>query len=123
MNQKKKTISKIFSLTEDTEITHRILIESYSRLFDQYAQIVRIEKRQAYYNLNEKLNYYRVKLLAITIEISTLVSNERFDQLNDLLNMINLVLIEFFVRNLSIKHLSLIFENKIGIFFSKFFRI
>ncbi len=84
-------------MTEYIEIIHRTIIESYSHFFDQYVQLVRIEKKQLYYNLNEKLNYYRVKLIAFTIEISNLVSNDRFDQLNDLLNMINLVLIEFYV--------------------------
>ena len=73
------------------------MIESYQFFTDQNAQIARIELKQSFYNLKEKLIYLKVKFEAFHIELDNILLNNKYDKLDYLLVQIILTMIDFYV--------------------------
>lgn len=85
------------SLNDNLIIINKFLIESYELIADQFASNTKIEFKQAYFNLQEKLRYYKVKFEAMSIQISHIVVDDKLEELPDLLEKIIFIIIELYV--------------------------
>jgi hypothetical protein len=74
------------------------VIDSYDLLMDEYIQIVKIERRQFFYNLKEKLTYFKLKFQAFLIEINIFLLNNLFDKFDSIFMKFVFNLIEFYVN-------------------------
>lgn len=76
----------------------KTVIESYDLIIDQYTQLVLIEKKQHFYNLKEKIDFYKNKLAAFLIEIDSFILNRMFDKFDSLFQRLAGSIIELYVK-------------------------
>lgn len=82
------------SLKSKLEIVSKCLIDSFDTMIEQTIQAVLIDKKQNFYNMKEKLNFYKTKLDSFIIAIeSSLLQEDPTSHLKQL----SVVIIETFV--------------------------
>lgn len=82
------------SLKSKLEIVSKCLIDSFDTIIEQTIQAVLIDKKQNFYNMKEKLNFYKTKLDSFIIAIeSSLLQEDPTSHLKQL----SVVIIETFV--------------------------
>lgn len=91
------------------EVLGSVIIKSLQFYANQNAQLARVEQKQIYLSLKEKLNFFMVKFQAFIIELDNIVQNNRYYALNDLLSKIITSIIEFYVRNYILNFRNIIF--------------
>lgn len=106
-----KLIQEIKILKLNLECIYEMIIESFIHYANKYVELTKVELKQIFFNLKEKLNYFKTKLKAFCIELDTLILENNYNQLDDLLCQIIATLVEFYV--------SIIFNLILNIKFSK----
>lgn len=92
-----KLLKEINILKLNIEIIYGIIIDSFSHYAAKYAELAKVDLKQIFYNLKEKLNYFKTKFRAFCIELDTLILNNEFYRFDDLLCQIMVALVEFYV--------------------------
>ena len=96
-DQEKLTV-KLNSLKNHLRSLILNVIEGYQKIANQYALSVKIECKQAFFNLQEKLLYYRVKFESFIIEIDTIQQEDKLHVFEDFFDTLIAALIEFYVK-------------------------
>jgi hypothetical protein len=74
------------------------VIEGYHKILNQYAQSVRIELKQKFYNLNEKFLYYKLKFESYVNELNNFEISYSQNNFKEFLVKFISNIIEFYVR-------------------------
>lgn len=70
LNDNMQANSLVPSLKSKLKQINSCIIEGYHKILNQYAQSVRVEQKQKFFNLNEKLLYYKLKFESFLKELS-----------------------------------------------------
>ena len=93
-------------LESNLDVLYKSLIPSYEKYANDMAMAVKIERKQYFYNICERLKYFRVKFEAFIIEIKSMTSNGQLDSY--FMDKITTTLIEFYVIDFFHRSLSLL---------------
>lgn len=73
------------------------VIESYDQLLDQFIQIVKTDLKQFYFNLKERLTYFKLKFQAFVIEMNIFQINFARDKFDEIFKKFAVTLVQFYV--------------------------
>lgn len=80
------------------EFISRVLIESFDVVLEQSIQSVPIERKQFFYNIKEKIAFFKMKFESFIIEMENVMTNNgSFEMFNGSIKRLTAVLIEFYV--------------------------
>ena len=88
----------LISLKSKLELVSKCLIDSFDLILDQTIQTVLIDKKQNFYNMKEKLEFFKIKIDSFVIAIDNSLIQNDMSTLVIQLKRLSVVIIEAFVR-------------------------